>query len=62
MRKVVMLLAVLLGTSFMVNANTINKKANTSKEVVARKKHHRKVKSATSKNNEAAAPIAKAQK
>ncbi|WP_309642722.1 hypothetical protein [Flavobacterium sp.] len=62
MRKVVMLLAVLLGTSFMVNANTITKKANTSKEVVVRKKHHRKVKNATSKNTEAAAPTAKVQK
>lgn len=60
-RKVVMLMAVLLGTSFMVNANTITKKANTSKEVrTDRHKKHRKVKKAAS--TEATKTAAKAEK
>lgn len=53
MRKVVMLVAVLLGTSFMVNANTITKKASTSKEVGAdRHRKHRKVKKTVSNTAE----------
>ena len=62
MRKAVMLLAVLLGTSFMVNANTINKKPGTTKEVRAdRHKKHRKVKKAAT-NAEAVKPTAKVEK
>ena len=62
MRKVVMLVAVLLGTSFMVNANTINKKATTSKEVRAdRHKKHRKAKKAAM-NAQTSKPDAKVEK
>jgi len=58
-----MLLAVLLGTSFMVNANTISTKANTSKEVrTLGHKKHRKVRKADSKKVEAEKPTAKNQK
>jgi hypothetical protein len=63
MRKIVMLLAVLLGTSFMVNANTVSPKANTSKEVRAHgHKKHRKVRKADSKKAEAEKPTEKNQK
>jgi hypothetical protein len=43
MKKIVMLLAVLLGTTFIVNANTITTKAATVKEVKAKvtKKHQK---------------------
>lgn len=63
MRKVVMLMAVLLGTSFMVNANTITKKADTSKEVrLDKHKKHRKVKKATTNKVETVKPTAKVEK
>jgi hypothetical protein len=60
MKKIVMLLAVLLGTTVMVNANTITKKATTSKEVkattVSKHKKHRKAKKAVAKTTTAATP------
>ncbi|WP_298221325.1 hypothetical protein [Flavobacterium sp.] len=63
MRKIVMLFVVLLGTSFMVNANTITPKANTSKEVrTLGHKKHRKVKKADAKKIEAGKPTEKNQK
>ncbi|WP_162127074.1 hypothetical protein [Flavobacterium phycosphaerae] len=59
MRKIVMLLAVLLGTTFMANANTINRKAATAKEVktkVIRK--HKRAKKVAAKTTSTAKPVA----
>ena len=62
MRRIVMLFAVLLGTTMMANASTITTKATTSKEakahVVRKHKRHRK---ATSKKAEVSKPITKGQ-
>ncbi|TBX70968.1 hypothetical protein EZL74_00260 [Flavobacterium silvisoli] len=44
MKRVVMLLAVLLGTSVMVNANTITKKATTKEVKTNVERKHRKAK------------------
>ncbi len=61
MKRVVMLLAVLLGTSVMVNANTITKKA-TTKEVKANvERKHRKAKKMNRKAA-TAKPVATVQK
>ncbi len=65
MKKVVMLLALFLGTSFMMNANTVPTKVATAKEVkanVARKhKKTKKTKKAAS-TTEAAKPATTTQK
>jgi hypothetical protein len=58
MKKIVMLLAVLLGTTVMVNANTFTKKA-TAKEVKANTiKKHKKVRKGTTKKVTVAKPAA----
>ena len=63
MRKVVMLLAVLLGTGFMVNANPIATKTTASKEAKVVRKHRRARKAHAAKTKaEAAKPMAKAEK
>lgn len=58
-----MLLAVLLGTTFIVNANTITTKAATVKEVKAKvTKKHQKAKKVVAKTNSTAKPVAQAKK
>jgi len=63
MKKIVMLLAVLLGTTFMANANTIAKKATTAKEVkthaVRKHKRAKKVAPKTTGNTKPVAAPAK---
>ena len=58
-----MLFAVLLGTTFMVNANTITTKGATVKEVKAKvTKKHQKAKKVAAKTNSTAKPVAQAKK
>ncbi|WP_333600962.1 hypothetical protein [Flavobacterium sp.] len=61
MKKVVMLLAVLLGTSVMVNANTITKKATTKEVKATAVRKHKRAKKAA-KKAETAKPVAAVQK
>ena len=63
MRRVLMVAALFLGTTVMMNANTIPAKANTSKSVkttVVRK--HKKHRKTAAKTTAAAKPVAPAQK
>lgn len=60
MKKVLMLVAILLGTTAMVNAQTDPAKAAPAKEVKATKKATRKVKVKAEKKAETATPAAAA--
>ena len=62
MKKVLMLVAILLGTTVMVNAQTAPAKATPAKEVKATKKAARKAKMKAEKKAEAATPVAAAAK
>ena len=58
MKKVLMLVAILLGTTAMVNAQTAPAKAAPAKEVKATKKAARKAKVKAEKKAETATPAA----
>ena len=58
MKKVLMLVAILLGTTVMVNAQTAPAKAAPAKEVKATKKAARKAKVKAEKKVEATMPAA----
>ena len=63
MRKVLLLIAVLLGTSVMVSAKPVTAKSVTAKEVnMGKHKHHHKAKKADKKSAEAGTASSSAKK
>ena len=64
MKKVLMLIALIFGTTVMVNANTISLKANATKEVKTNKlsKHRVAKKAIVAKNETSKNDVSKAKK